>query len=147
MRLQLPKWTRHAGVLLVTSFVVLTAAAAGGESRLPRELPPPARDGAALFRTYCASCHGVNATGSGPAAIAMRVAPPNLTRIAKRNNGVFPSERVRQIIEGRGPAAHGERAMPVWGDVFARRIADEDPKVLIDRLVKYLDGLQERTGE
>jgi mono/diheme cytochrome c family protein len=108
------------------------------------EAPP---DGAQLFRTYCAACHGVNATGNGAAAIAMKVPPPDLTRIAARNHGVFPAERVRQIILGRGPAAHGERSMPVWGDVFARRVSGPTPAALVDALVRHLDAIQQRSGE
>jgi hypothetical protein len=77
----------------------------------------------------------------------MKVTPPDLTRIAARNNGVFPAERVRQIILGKGPAAHGERNMPVWGDVFARKIAGPTPDALVDALVRHLDGLQQRSAE
>jgi mono/diheme cytochrome c family protein len=124
-------------------FVALAGAGAkAAPSRGPAAAAPP--DGAQLFRTYCASCHGTTATGGGPAAVAMKVPPPDLTRIAARNSGVFPSERVSQIVLGRGPAAHGERTMPVWGDVFARRISDVDPKAMVDALVRYLDGLQRR---
>ena len=36
------------------------------------------------FLHSCASCHGVGATGEGPAAAALSIPPPNLTRIAAR---------------------------------------------------------------
>lgn len=147
MRLRYSRRDRHAGVMLGVCFVVLWAAAAGGEGRPPRQSAAAPPDGAQVFRTYCASCHGVSARGNGPAAVALRVTPPDLTQIAKRNNGVFPAMRVRQIIEGRGPAAHGERTMPVWGDVFQRKIGGRDPHVLLDSLVHHLDAIQERTGE
>jgi len=62
--------------------------------------------GAMLFRTHCASCHGADARGAGPAAAAMRTPPPDLTTFARRN---FPSERVRQIIDGRGIPARRPR--------------------------------------
>lgn len=145
--------------MLVTAFVLLEAAVAGAFGH-----PPPSpdrqaasrpeaavrradRDGGSLYRTYCAACHGTTGTGGGTAAVAMKVSPPDLTRLAVRNNGRFPSERVRQIIQGKGPAAHGERNMPVWGDVFARKEADHDPATLVDALVRYLDALQERRTE
>jgi mono/diheme cytochrome c family protein len=146
MRLRVTRRIRHAGVMLGTCFVLLAAAAAAASGQLPRQRSSPAAaaDGARVFRTYCAACHGATATGAGPAAIAMKVTPPNLTRIAARNNGMFPAERVRQIIQGRGPAAHGERNMPVWGDVFARKEPGTTPAALIDALVRYLDALQER---
>jgi mono/diheme cytochrome c family protein len=139
----------HRGIGLAVGVmfaaIVVAAGGAGQPSRvLAGELPP---DGAQLYRTYCASCHGNRATGDGPAAIAMKVPPPDLTLIASRNRGVFPAERVRQIIQGRGPAAHGERTMPVWGDVFARKVTAAPPAALVDALVRYLDGLQQRRGE
>jgi len=46
----------------------------------------------------------------------------DLTMYTARNGGVFPGERLRQIIAGRGPAAHGDRTMPVWGVAFLQSI-------------------------
>ena len=148
MRLRQVKGRWHAGVMLVACFVLSTAAAAGGPDGFPpRQLPAAPPDGAQLFRTYCASCHGASARGDGPAAVAMRVTPPDLTGIASRNHGLFPAERVGQIIEGQHIAAHGERTMPVWGDVFTRKIGGRDPHVLIGSLVHHLERIQERVGE
>jgi mono/diheme cytochrome c family protein len=70
---------------------------------------------AQLFRTYCASRHGETARGTGPLSAQLRRVAPDLTTYTARNGGVFPGERLRQMIEGRGPAAHGDRTMPVWG--------------------------------
>lgn len=43
----------------------------------------------------------------------------DLTVLAKSNNGVFPFDRVYQIIDGRQVLeAHGSREMPVWGRAF-----------------------------
>jgi hypothetical protein len=47
--------------------------------------------------------------------------PPDLTQLAKRHGGVFPSLRVLNSIDGRGlprAGAHGPREMPVWGTVL-----------------------------
>lgn len=146
MRLQHMRATRLAWVMLPAGLVFLTVLGAGAFTGLsPQAMAgaaPP--DGAQLFRTYCASCHGTTGTGGGAAAVAMKVTPPDLTGIAGRNNGVFPSERVTQIVLGKGVAAHGERTMPVWGDVFARKVSNVDPKAMVDALVRYLDGLQRR---
>jgi mono/diheme cytochrome c family protein len=135
--------------MLLAAFVVFAAVAGTGvgggrpSHLLARELPP---DGAQLYRTYCASCHGDRAKGDGPVALTMKVPPPDLTLIASRNHGAFPAERARQIIQGKGPAAHGERNMPVWGDVFARKVTGPPTNALIDALVRYLDGVQQRAG-
>jgi mono/diheme cytochrome c family protein len=105
-------------------------------------------DGETLFRTYCASCHGSTGRGDGPMAGELRRMPPSLTTFASRNGGVFPTERVRQIIDGTGPMAHGDRSMPVWGDVF-KRTGDghAGAAVRIDAIVQFLQGLQERRAE
>ena len=107
-------------------------------------------DGSQLFRTYCASCHGTDARGMGPMADRIRHVPPDLTRFAARNGGVFPAERVRRIIDGRDVASHGDRDMPVWGDAFKRTRggrSEAEVKLRIDAIVKYLEGIQERATE
>jgi len=102
--------------------------------------------GAELFKRFCASCHGVDADGDGPIAPMLKVAVPDLTRIAKRHGGKFPAEGVQQIIDGRQTRPpHGPRDMPVWGwefqqagDAASRKQAED----LIARLVKYLSTVQ-----
>ena len=105
--------------------------------------------GAQLFRTYCASCHGETARGTGPLSTQMTRPVPDLTAYTVRNGGVFPGERVRQIIEGRGPAAHGDRTMPVWGAVFSRQAPGTDDAAArrIDALVAHLRSIQQRGAE
>ena len=43
------------------------------------------------FETHCASCHGTDAKGKGPFVSNLKVAPPDLTLLAKRNAGGFPT--------------------------------------------------------
>ena len=75
--------------------------------------------GARLFFNHCAACHGENGEGGGPVAATMRVTMPNLRTLAMRNGGVFPADAVAAYIDGRElTAAHGDRQMPIWGDVF-----------------------------
>ena len=104
----------------------------------------PAADGATLFRTYCANCHGASGRGDGVMAGQLRRVPPDLTTFATRNGGVFPAERVRQVIDGTGIAAHGDREMPVWGAVFKRAGTGGDAGGRIEALVRFLQGLQQR---
>lgn len=109
--------------------------------------PSPSAPGAALFRTYCASCHGTDARGAGPMASNLRRLPPSLTSFAVRNGGVFPSERVRRIIDGRDIPAHGTFEMPVWGDAFRRTregLSEQAAAARIEAIVRYLDSIQER---
>src|ERR1700681_412485 len=73
--------------------------------------------GPALYKAYCATCHGTDAKGGGPMAKSLKVAPADLTRIAARNAGVFPLARISRIISGEEqlPSGHGTSQMPVWG--------------------------------
>jgi mono/diheme cytochrome c family protein len=106
--------------------------------------------GSQLFRTYCASCHGANARGNGPLADTLRRMPPDLTKFTARNGGVFPSERVHRIIDGREVRAHGDTEMPIWGDAFKSTrdgLTPASAKARIDAIVAYLEAIQERAAE
>lgn len=67
------------------------------------------------FAANCASCHGVDGKGKGPLVELLRRSPPDLTQLAKSNQGVFPMSRLYEVIEGANVPAHGSRDMPVWG--------------------------------
>jgi mono/diheme cytochrome c family protein len=72
-----------------------------------------------LYLRYCASCHGVDATGGTALSKLMSIPTPDLTRIAARRKGWFPEVTVREIVDGRY-AAHGPREMPVWGNLLTQ---------------------------
>jgi mono/diheme cytochrome c family protein len=75
--------------------------------------------GARLYFNHCAACHGDDGEGTGPVASSLRVAVPNLRTLAQRNDGVFPTDAVTAYVDGRNPVVvHGDRQMPIWGDVF-----------------------------
>jgi len=105
----------------------------------------PSIEGPALYRTYCAVCHGNSGTGGGPMAMSLRVQPSDLTRIAARNGGEFPLARVEKIIAGdeeitRG---HGTQSMPLWGPIFSQIAQDRDlGRVRIRNLAMYLKSIQ-----
>lgn len=74
------------------------------------------------YNAACASCHGLQGLGDGPAAEQMKVRVPDITGLAKANQGVFPFDRVYQIIDGRTEIkSHGSRDMPIWGQSFRRQ--------------------------
>jgi mono/diheme cytochrome c family protein len=103
--------------------------------------------GSYTYRTYCATCHGEKGKGDGPLAESLRFHPPDLTQMAKQNDGDYPSDLVRQIIDGRQPIeGHGGPDMPVWGDAFKNSETgydDEKVKLKIDSVVEHLKRLQE----
>ena len=106
--------------------------------------------GESEFRTYCVTCHGEAGKGDGPLAKSLRQHPADLTQLAKKNEGTFPSDRVFKIIDGRSPVpGHVSNGsdMPVWGDVFAKSSASKDAesvKARIDALVLFVQKLQEK---
>jgi hypothetical protein len=80
-------------------------------------------------------------------AAELRQAPPDLTAFTERNNGVFPTDRIFRIIDGREVRAHGSREMPIWGDAFRSApggpTADE-VRARIEAIVRYLRAIQQR---
>lgn len=103
-------------------------------------------DGAYTYRTFCASCHGVDGRGDGPLAERLHFEPPDLTLIARRNGGAFPAEKVARIVDGRKPlAGHGGPDMPIWGDAFRNAETGYDDaraKERVQSVVDYLRTLQ-----
>src|ERR1700692_3174661 len=81
--------------------------------------PPPVTspaNGAEMYTAYCAACHGANGKGDGPAAVALKVPPTDLTQLSAKNNGKFPTSEVYTAIKGDTAmpvAAHGTKDMPV----------------------------------
>jgi mono/diheme cytochrome c family protein len=75
--------------------------------------------GKAEFQSSCASCHGTDGKGKGPVSEQLKVSPADLTILAKKNNGVFPTNAVYETIYGsKTIPAHGTREMPIWGERF-----------------------------
>jgi mono/diheme cytochrome c family protein len=104
--------------------------------------------GEALFMERCASCHGSDARGNGPAAGALKVTPPDLTEITKRSGGENPAAHVVEIITyGGNIAAHGSGPMPVWGRVFSDeggrgKVGAARSRQAIIALKRYLESIQ-----
>jgi mono/diheme cytochrome c family protein len=107
----------------------------------------PSLDGRTLFFAYCTACHGQRAEGDGPMASILKTPVPDLTKIAKRNGGTFPLQRVENVIAGTESTGlgHGTREMPVWGPLFSEISSDRDyGKVRLHNVAKYLQSIQKR---
>jgi len=130
------------GLLLVTFFCSTTVQATK-ETKAP---PIHTVDGAEIFRDCCASCHGSDGKGNGPAASALRVKVPDLTQISNRAGGEFPTARIRAVIEGTEMvSAHGSRAMPIWGPVFHQIVNDQDlGSVRTANVTRYIESIQRK---
>ncbi len=109
-------------------------------------------DGPALYRIYCASCHGVTGHGDGPVASSLKGEVPDLTRLSVRHGGVFPADQVRKIIDGRATSPpHGSRDMPVWGQAFraaggTERERGDRADASIERVLEFLRSIQMNSG-
>jgi mono/diheme cytochrome c family protein len=96
--------------LMIASLAAVLAAAAKAEGF---------DAGKAEFQSSCASCHGADGKGKGPVSEQLKVPPPDLTILAQKNNGVFPTNALYETIYGSKPIpAHGTREMPIWGERF-----------------------------
>ena len=125
---------------VVLATLSLTVLAGGARAAQP--------SGSELFLNHCAACHGADGEGSGPVAATMRVNVPNLRTLTMRSGGTFPADAVAAYIDGRElQAAHGDRQMPVWGDVFRGPEQGTAQRVVrrrIAALVEFIETLQYR---
>lgn len=136
----------------LSSIACAVALAAAAATALAQ--PQPDR-GRREFERSCAVCHGAEARGDGPLRPFLVIPPSDLTQLARRNGGRFPTREVMEIIDGRrmpSVGAHGPREMPVWGDVYVEQ-AQDDPAAIklhpewsvrarITALVDYLGRMQ-----
>lgn len=97
------------------------------------------------YQSSCASCHGIDAKGDGPVSKELKTRPADLTVLAKSNNGVFPYNRVYEMVDGRNStiSSHGTREMPVWGYRFTPPEAFRF-KTRILAVIDYLNRVQEK---
>lgn len=131
---------RRMTAVLGTAAALAAAAASGQQTT---ETFSSGTNGAAVYKTYCAVCHGVEAKGDGPLADNLRHAPPDLTTLARRNEGKFDAVMVYRVIDGRDPVkGHGGPDMPVWGDAFKRSTEGYSEKAVKERITAIVDHLK-----
>jgi len=132
----------------ILAVVFVAASACTSTSPQVNSAPEDYASGAYLFRTFCASCHGVSGKGDGPIVPALRIPPPDLTLLAARASGGFPHRAVYDTIDGRKAAGiHGPSGMPIWGDALRQTEGQDDAIVRrrIDALVRHIESLQAKT--
>lgn len=138
--------TSRCMVLLLVSFLVFAGVMANAQSvKKVSVTPTSVASGDEMFKTYCASCHGTDGKGTGPAAAALTKPPANLSELAKRNGGKFPASKVYGAIKGDSSTlAHGSKEMPVWGSVFQSLSHGDQGQVQlrISNLTSYIESLQ-----
>jgi len=106
------RWTQAT---LVGAVLVLATTAVGAAEDI----------GKREYDNNCAVCHGAAGQGNGPYAGIINTRVPDITTLQKSNGGVFPYDRVYQMIDGRADvAAHGSRDMPIWGNEYNVKAAE-----------------------
>lgn len=102
-------------------------------------------DGKQMYTSYCAPCHGVDGRGHGPAAVALRTQPIDLTGVARANHGKFPDTHIISVLEfGSEVRAHGSAEMPVWGPILGKmnHVNSQDKDLRMSNLSRYLETIQ-----
>lgn len=99
--------------------------------------------GEEIFKSYCATCHGSDAKGKGPMAAVLKVPPPDLTTLSRRNNGKFPSDRIASVLKnGVDVPSHGTAEMPIWGSTFADIKTHRVVTMRVAEMIRYLESIQ-----
>ena len=131
-------------IWIVLFALICSMAFAQEVKNVPAKYTDPS-SGSEMYKAYCASCHGTDAKGTGPAAPALKMKLSDLTQLAKSHGGKFPTNHVLQVINGdTAVAAHGSKDMPVWGRTFMS-IDHADRSVMLLRvrnLTDYIETLQ-----
>ena len=112
---------------------------------------PEIQSGHSSYFEFCAACHGPGGKGDGPAAPGLEKPPADLTKLARRNGGVFPRVRVMSVIDGYTRRDQHGSTMPEFGVLLGGPVImlDTEDGVLTptpERLVTlaaYVESLQE----
>lgn len=129
--------------LLLGSFLLLSAQDTTPKVKPTSAQPTSPASGKEMFRAYCASCHGVDGKGGGPAAAALKKQPTDLTLLSQQNGGKYPSLRVMNSVKDGNDTGHGSKEMPVWGPILSSVSANRAVVTQrVSNLVAYIETMQ-----
>ena len=137
--------TPRTVLLVFASALALSLLAQAPAPKMTPAAAASAASGAEMYQAYCASCHGPKGVGGGPVAQYLKTPVPDLTTLNRQNKGVFPTQRVAQVIRGEVDVkTHGIREMAVWGPFFLSQKNTQEAVVhaRVANLSSYLEGIQ-----
>lgn len=145
MRTQGSRWI----ILAVVAALAMFASAQEGQKEIKHVplKPTSAASGQDMYKNYCAVCHGMDGTGNGPAASALKVPPPDLSLLSQKNGGKYPALKVSSVIRGEeNLPAHGSKEMPIWGKLFWSMSGGHASEVQqrVANLNKHIESLQKK---
>jgi mono/diheme cytochrome c family protein len=148
--MQASKWFGFGAVIVALAMFAMAQQPAPSQEKVIKHIPvkqTSAASGQEMFNSYCAACHGVDGKGVGPAASALKVAPTDLSGLAAKNGGKYPSLHVSSVLRGESElAAHGSKDMPTWGPLFRHLSQGHDAEVQqrIANLNQYVESIQKK---
>lgn len=137
--------------LLVAAAAVLLATSYANQPKskfvIPMERTNPT-DGKQMYVAYCAPCHGMDGRGHGPAAIATKTQPVDLTLLARMNHGKYPDSHVATMVRyGTDNTVNSSAYMPAWGTLLAKLTnvnKQQETDLRISNLSRYVHSIQVR---
>jgi mono/diheme cytochrome c family protein len=135
--------------MLLAAALLVCSQAAVAQTEIKHISAPrtSASSGHEMFMSYCATCHGKDGKGAGPAAGALKAPPADLTILSKNNGGKFPAAHVATVLrDGLESKAHGSQEMPVWGPILRRTSHGQEGELQmrLANLNRYIESLQEK---
>ena len=97
---------------LVAIAMVLFVVSAAASSQAPGDRPTVKRvqiewtdpaSGPVMYKEYCAACHGSAAKGDGPAAVALKTMPTDLTQLSAKKDGKFDAIQATNVVNTTTP--------------------------------------------
>jgi len=144
---------RRMGVLTIVAgaaVALILGTAFAGEQAAVAIVKQPAvyvapTDGPAMYEQYCASCHGFDGRGQGPAVSGLNYDPTDLTRLAARNDGEFPAQHLRYVLLDAGPNSAHASDMPTWSFILGELNRDNPGTHMlrVRNLSDHLESIQE----
>jgi mono/diheme cytochrome c family protein len=122
---------------------VLTLQAQDKKIKIVPVQPTSMTSGQEMFKSYCATCHGLGGKGDGPAASALKKSPADLTQLARKHDGKYPDAYVAAKLTKVDEPTHGSTDMPVWGPVLSSlNRGTAETQLRLSNLVAYIGSIQ-----